>query len=216
MKVIITNRNTDLKDEVKAKIEERTATLAKYATDEQEAKVVLKHNTNPSRESQAEKVEITVEGGGSRARSEAHAADLKSAFDLALGKIAESMRRDHERKKSKNRKDKAQFITMEYVDPEFPAAPAKPKTVTDLDQATANEILDKDIKAGQRVTARIGTSPVVVTRKAYQNRVETIEDALYSMEMLDHEFYIFVNSANNRPSVIYKRDGYNYGIIELD
>jgi hypothetical protein len=35
------------------------------------------------------------------------------------------------------------------------------------------------------------------------------------MELVGHDFYLFVDSERNQPSVVYRRHGYDYGVIYL-
>jgi hypothetical protein len=44
----------------------------------------------------------------------------------------------------------------------------------------------------------------------------TVDDALYYMELVGHDFYLFHDSETNRPSVVYRRKGWDYGVIGLD
>ena len=44
----------------------------------------------------------------------------------------------------------------------------------------------------------------------------TLEQALYEMELVGHDFYLFVDKESEKPSVVYRRRGYDYGVISLD
>lgn len=44
----------------------------------------------------------------------------------------------------------------------------------------------------------------------------TVDDALYYMELVGHDFYLFVDQETKRPSVVYRRKGWDYGVIALD
>ena len=44
----------------------------------------------------------------------------------------------------------------------------------------------------------------------------TLDQALYEMELVGHDFYLFVDKETTRPSVVYRRRGYDYGVISLD
>jgi hypothetical protein len=44
----------------------------------------------------------------------------------------------------------------------------------------------------------------------------TVDDALYYMELVGHDFYLFIDSETDRPSVVYRRKGWDYGVIGLD
>jgi hypothetical protein len=44
----------------------------------------------------------------------------------------------------------------------------------------------------------------------------TVDDALYQMELVGHDFYLFHDKESGRPSVVYRRRGYDYGILSLE
>ena len=43
----------------------------------------------------------------------------------------------------------------------------------------------------------------------------TVDDALFQMELVGHDFYLFLDKESGRPSVVYRRKGYDYGLIAL-
>ena len=43
----------------------------------------------------------------------------------------------------------------------------------------------------------------------------TVEEAVDRMELVGHDFYLFVNEETNRPAVVYRRHAYDYGLIAL-
>lgn len=53
----------------------------------------------------------------------------------------------------------------------------------------------------------------VVREKKFDISIVTVEDAIAELELLDHDFYVFVNADNNRVSVVYKRHDGDYGLI---
>jgi len=44
----------------------------------------------------------------------------------------------------------------------------------------------------------------------------TVDDALNLMELVGHDFYLFIDSETRRPSVVYRRKGWDYGVLGLD
>jgi hypothetical protein len=43
----------------------------------------------------------------------------------------------------------------------------------------------------------------------------TVDDALSQMELVGHDFFLFSDKESGRPSVVYRRHGYDYGVIHL-
>lgn len=54
----------------------------------------------------------------------------------------------------------------------------------------------------------------VVRSKAFELTPMTVEDAIEEMELVGHEFYVFLNRATGNVSVLYTRRDGNYGLIE--
>ena len=54
----------------------------------------------------------------------------------------------------------------------------------------------------------------VVRSKAFELTPMTVEDAIEEMELVGHEFYVFLNRATGNVSVLYPRRDGNYGLIE--
>jgi len=43
----------------------------------------------------------------------------------------------------------------------------------------------------------------------------TLDQALYEMELVGHDFFLFVDKETELASVVYRRRGYDYGVIRL-
>jgi hypothetical protein len=75
---------------------------------------------------------------------------------------------------------------------------------------------DDDIVRQVGPVAVDGDGPLVVREKTHAATPITLEQALYEMELVGHDFYLFVDKESERPSVVYRRRGYDYGVISLD
>jgi hypothetical protein len=60
-----------------------------------------------------------------------------------------------------------------------------------------------------------GEGPLVVREKSHKADPMTIDQALLEMELVGHDFYLFRDKENGLPSVVYRRRGYNYGVLRL-
>lgn len=58
-------------------------------------------------------------------------------------------------------------------------------------------------------------SPMLVRTKTHLAAPMTLDDALSNMELVGHDFYLFQDAASGLPSVVYRRRGYDYGVIHL-
>jgi hypothetical protein len=66
-----------------------------------------------------------------------------------------------------------------------------------------------------RAEYALGESPVVIRDKVHVARPMSLDDALAEMELVGHDFFLFVDQATRCPSVAYRRHGYSYGVIRL-
>jgi hypothetical protein len=55
----------------------------------------------------------------------------------------------------------------------------------------------------------------VVRRKRHSAKPMTVDEALYEMELVGHDFYLFSDADSGLPSVVYRRHGFDYGVIQL-
>jgi ribosomal subunit interface protein len=160
-------------------------------------------------------VELTVLGRGPVIRAEASAADKFAAFDLAYNKLLERLRRARDRRKVHHGRHTPKSVTEATAALE-PASPSEPLYVEAAQQqetqATAAEKspyeVENDIPAGD--------SPVLIRRKVFAASQLTLDDAVDNMELVGHDFYLFVDKETKAPSVVYRRDGWTYGVISLD
>ncbi|MGH3257089.1 MAG: sigma 54 modulation/S30EA ribosomal C-terminal domain-containing protein, partial [Streptosporangiaceae bacterium] len=60
-----------------------------------------------------------------------------------------------------------------------------------------------------------GDGPLIVREKVHAATPMTIDQALLEMELVGHDFYLFHDSECDRFSVVYRRRGYDYGVIRL-
>ena len=60
-----------------------------------------------------------------------------------------------------------------------------------------------------------GDGPLVVREKFHPSGPMTIDQALLQMELVGHDFYAYHDSQCGKFSVVYRRRGYDYGVIRL-
>jgi ribosomal subunit interface protein len=60
-----------------------------------------------------------------------------------------------------------------------------------------------------------GHGPLVIREKFHVACPMTIDQALFEMELVGHDFFLFTDSTDGLPSVVYRRRGYQYGVIRL-
>ena len=135
-------------------------------------------------------------------RAEASAEDKMAALDLALDKMAAQMRRAADRRKVHRGQHTPESVGQAMARSRPPREAA----------ASEDEVV-AERKVGP-VTVD-GDGPLVVREKSHAAAPMTLEQALYEMELVGHDFYLFMDKESEQPSVVYRRHGYDYGVISL-
>ena len=204
MEITVVGRHAEISSRFRAYAEEKVSKVTQY--DPRAQRVEVSHERNPRLADTSERVELTVISKGPVIRAEASSSDRYAAFDLAIDKLFERLRRARDRKKDHRRYP---MITAEVeqalVEQGIEVAP----------EAEAEEIVLPPTKPGE-VESQIGDSPVIVRQKLHQSTPLTIEEALYEMELVGHSFYLFVEASSGQPCVIYHRKGWTYGLLRLE
>ena len=197
MEIVVAGRHTEVSPKFRAHLTEKLAKVEQLAPRAQRIDVLVSHEVNPRQADSSERVELTVVDKGPVIRAEACADDRYAALDLALAKLLERLRRMRDR-----RKDHRNHTPLTPVDvrppQEEPVAAGTPVAVDGAVEVT------------------LGDSPVVIREKTHQAQPMTIDDALYEMELVGHDFFLFVDAETAQPAVAYRRRGWSYGVIKLD
>ena len=138
-------------------------------------------------------------------RAEAAAADKMAALDLALDKMAAQMRRAADRRRVHRGRHAPSRSGQALAGAERRGARRPTPTTTPV-------ISERQVGP---ITVS-GDGPLVVREKTHPASPMTLDQALYEMELVGHDFFLFVDKESERPSVVYRRRGYDYGVISLD
>ncbi|MBA3906444.1 MAG: ribosome-associated translation inhibitor RaiA [Pseudonocardiales bacterium] len=213
MEIVVTGRNVEVPEHFRVHVAEKVARLERYDHRMVGMEVELFHEKNRRQMKSCQRVEITGRGCDCVARAEACAQDFYGALDAAIAKLESQLRRSHDRRRVTGKRARV--------------AVAKGAAVAVLDEAPPVE-LDLDDELGLGIPAPRshdddldGVSdpdPVpgrVVRRKAHTDSPMSVEDALARMELVGHDFYLFADADSGQPCVVYRRRGYDYGVISL-
>lgn len=212
MEIVITGRRTEVPERFRLAAAEKLTKIEQLSPRAHRVDVELSHERNPRQSQTRRKVEITVRGRGPVVRAEASAEESLAALDLAIGKLLERLRRAHDRRKvhhGRHAPDSLRKVGADRVatDPIGPAdGPAD--GLADRQAGTEADVADEQPETGD--------SPVVIRVKDHEAVPMTLDQALYEMELVGHDFFLFVDADCGRPSVVYRRRGWNYGVIRLD
>ncbi|WP_067778915.1 ribosome hibernation-promoting factor, HPF/YfiA family [Actinomyces vulturis] len=216
MDITVVGRNAEISSRLRDYIEEKVVKVEQFDPRVQRVAVEVTHERNPRQADTAERVELTVYSKGPIVRAEATSSDRFAAFDIAMGKLTERLRRARDRKKDHHRRDQA--LNAEYMEQEaqvFDSAlpdtgAGRPSDAPIMDNPSA------PTEPGVAVESQLGDSPVIVRQKLHEATPMTVDEALYQMEMVGHPFYIFIEKETGQPCAVYHRHGWTYGVIRLD
>ena len=211
MEIVVTGRHTQIKQRFRDVVESKMNRVTAIAPDAQRVQIVLSHEGNPRQADTAKRVEITVIAGRTVVRAEASSADEFSALDMALDKLTLRLRRTRDRRKDHRRGYTTPVpVDMGVVEPEPTVEPVEEPNNSPADAVAT------DLGPGESVEVQVGDTPIVIRRKLHVAEPMTIDEALYEMELIGHDFFLFVNKETGRPSVVYHRHGWSYGVFEID
>ncbi|GAB3773661.1 ribosomal subunit interface protein [Nocardioides ginsengisegetis] len=201
MEVVVTGRHCELSDRFRSHVTEKLSRLEKHDHRIMRVQVEVENERNPRQHDRAVRVELTAFSKGPVIRAEAAAEDKMGALDLALDKMASQMRKAADRRRVHHGHKTPVSVGEALADGALAEAP------------TAEDVVTERRVGPIAVT---GDGPLVVREKVHPASPMTLDQALYEMELVGHDFYLFVDKENDRPAVVYRRRGYDYGVISLD
>ena len=202
MEVVVTGRHCEVSDRFREHVSEKLSRLEKHDHRIMRVQVEVELEKNPRQHDRSVKVELTAFSKGPVIRAEAAADDKMGALDLALDKMQAQMRRAADRRRV--HKGRNAHVGVGEALASLPEAE---------DASTDDEgVVER--KVGPITVT--GDGPLVVREKSHTAIPMTLDQALYEMELVGHDFYLFVDKESERPSVVYRRRGYDYGVISLE
>ncbi|BBZ45546.1 ribosome hibernation-promoting factor, HPF/YfiA family [Mycobacterium parmense] len=195
--VVFKGRNVEIPDHYRNYVSSKLARLERFDRSIYLFDVELKHAPNRRQRKSCQRVEITARGRGPVSRAEACADSFYAAFESAVDKLENRLRRAKDRRK------------VHYGD----------KTPVSLAAATA-VVPQTERRPEPPPVERNGIEPEhepgrIVRTKEHPATPMTVDDALYEMELVGHDFFLFHDKQTERPCVVYRRHAYDYGLIRL-
>ncbi|ALO66291.1 MULTISPECIES: ribosome hibernation-promoting factor, HPF/YfiA family [Arthrobacter] len=210
MEFMITGRNLSVSDRFREYAGEKLTKIEQLATKVQRVDVKVSKESKARTADTPLTVELTVVGRGPVIRAEAAASDKFAAFDLAYGKLLERLRRAKDKKKVHHGRHAP--VAVNEATGSLPTVsssePIYAQTTPEVVEEKSPYDIENDIPAGD--------SPVLIRRKVFPPTALSLDDAVDNMEMVGHDFYLFIDAATGIPSVVYRRKGWTYGVISLD
>ena len=224
MDIVVKGRNVEVPDHYRVHVSAKMSRLERYDSKVIRYDVELYHEKNRRQAKNCQRVEITGKGRGPAVRAEACAPDFYAALDAAISKLENRLRRTHDRRRVHHGRHNPTSVA-EATAPLARAAsgegsfaenghPAARTALLARDDDTAGEpdVPEQrwnDSAADEHLPGRI------VREKEHPAEPMTVDQALYEMELVGHDFYLFSDAVSGRPSVVYRRKGFAYGVIRL-
>jgi ribosomal subunit interface protein len=203
VEIVVTGRHVQVSERFRQHLDEKLAKVPQLAPRVQRLDVVVTHEVNKRQSKSCDRVEITCHVKGPVVRAEAIADDKYGALDIAMDKLLERLRRDHDRRRVHRGRRVPESVARAT------SRLAENPLGINSESASADGEDDVDVLAP-------GESPIKVREKVHATTPMGLDDALYEMELVGHDFYLFHDKDTNQPSVVYRRRGWSYGVIHLD
>lgn len=216
MDIVVKGRNVEVPDHYRVHVSAKMARLERYDSKVIRYDVELFHEPNRRQAKNCQRVEITGKGRGPVVRAEACASDFYAALDAAVGKLENRLRRTHDRRRVHHGRHNPTSVAeataaLAQTSNGHPMARTALLTRDDdtADDTAVPEQQRWNDSADEHLPGRI------VREKEHPSEPMTVDQALYEMELVGHDFYLFADADSGRPSVVYRRKGFDYGVIRL-
>ncbi|BBX65685.1 ribosomal subunit interface protein [Mycobacterium saskatchewanense] len=197
-------RNVEIPEHYRLYVSQKLARLERFDRSIYLFDVELKHAPNRRQRKSCQRVEITARGRGPVSRAEACADSFYAAFESAVHKLENRLRRVKDRRKV-HYGDKTP-VSLAAATAVVPPADGQPSSPDALERGAPN---GADGPLADHEPGRI------VRTKEHPATPMTVDDALYEMELVGHDFFLFHDKETERPCVVYRRHAYDYGLIRL-
>jgi ribosomal subunit interface protein len=199
--IVVKGRNVEVPDHYRVHVAEKLQKVERYDQKLIRVDVELFHERNPRQSDTCQRVEITLFSRGPVVRAEACASDFYSALDNAITKLDTRLRRAADRRRVHRGRRAPVSVAMATAGL-LPEPLGNPSANGGRGPAPAVEELDDQPWH-------------IVREKEHPSEPMTIDDALFQMELVGHDFYLFMDKESGRPCVVYRRRAYDYGVITL-
>lgn len=205
MDIVVNVRHGEVSERFRDHVQDKLSRLEKHDHKVIRIEVEVEQERNPRLQDRAMRVQLTAFTKGPIVRAEAAADDKMAALDMALDKMSAQMRKAADRKRVHRGRHSPVSVAQ---------ATAQLEGQLLLDARLNSTAADDQDAAGPLEVD--GDGPPVVREKSHPARPMTLDQALYEMELVGHDFYLFLDDVTRLPAVVYRRRGYDYGVIRLD
>lgn len=201
--IVVHGRHLDVSRRFQEHVHDKLDRIDKFGIPLHRIDVEVSKEANPRLADRAFEVELTTRANGAVIRAEAAASDKYAALDIAYGRLEERLRRAADKTRFRRRG--------------FDAAPARPARAAGLENletptAEREPVTDEVVGDDDTVWEQ---GPLVVREKSHETVPMSVEQAVTEMEMIGHDFFLFIDEQSNDLAVVYRRRGFDYGLIRV-
>ena len=236
MDIVVKGRNVEVPEPFRVHVAEKLTRSERYDPKIIRVDVELSHETNRRQSKTCQRVQITLASRGPAVRAEASADSFYAALDSAVTKLEARLRRSADRRH--DHQHSRTPIAAVAASPEEilggtapliggPANATATSTAVLEGQAVDGAWLNGSVNGGAETVPAVeghedawaaaadGGPGRVVRIKDHPADPITVDQALFQMELVGHDFYLFQDAETNLASVVYRRKGFDYGLLRL-
>jgi ribosomal subunit interface protein len=207
--IVVKGRKTEVPERFRKHVAEKLDKIQKLDGKVISLDVEVSKELNPRQADHADRVEITLNTRGPVVRAEAAAGDPYAALDAAVTKLEARLRKAASKRHTRRGNGRTPAADVATSVPEA-------ASMNGDGEFAADHVGDGVPTARTGPLEVRGEGPMVVREKTHRATPMALDQALYEMELVGHDFYLFVDSETRQPSVVYRRQGYDYGVIHLN
>ncbi len=206
VEIVVRGRNVEVPEHFRTHVGERLRRIERYDHKLIRIDVELLHERNPRQSDSCQRIELTCKSRGPAVRSEACASDFYAALDQACTRLENRFRRSADRRRVHHGRH----------------TPTSVATATAAVAAQGYDLPSGQVAEAPSPNGDGSAAPAddhlpgrIVREKQHPAEPMSMDQALFEMELVGHDFYLFADEASGAPSVVYRRKGYDYGVIRL-
>jgi len=208
--ITITGRNIGITDRFRDYATEKAEKVTHLADRAHALEIKVSREHEKNGHGGEDRVEMTLVGPGPVVRAESAGSDKYVAFDLTIDKLLERLRRVKDKKKVHRGLHRPVSLR------EASADGFRVVDITPADPDIIAKVATGAVPVQETVEEEPAYSPVVVRQKVFPAASMTVDEAVDQLELVGHDFFLFIDASTDRPSVVYRRTGWNYGVIGLE
>jgi len=198
VEIVVKGRNVEVPDHFRTHVADKLSRTERYDSKIIRVDVELSHETNRRQSKHCQRVQITLSSKGPAVRAEATDESFYTALDDAVHKLESQLRKAADRRHDRERT------------PALAVAASPEELLADAEE-TGSAV---DGQAPSATDEQSGPGHVVRI-KDHPGEPITVDQALYQMELVGHDFYLFKDAETQMCSVVYRRRGFDYGLLRL-